>query len=146
MVCLSVFNKSFLYMQNSTRRWYLIVNLWIWVSDIAHCVIKQWIYWSLCVHFWISCLNFFYIDDISHNRIATQSHTNNNNYASRAVDGNQATCMQTYAIGVGNSNLHKSVWWKVDLGRDYSIYSINIQFRNYDGYGLWDFFYHLYTW
>lgn len=47
-----------------------------------------------------------------------------------------ATCMQTDTIGVG-SNFHvKTVWWKVDLGAVYSIHSINIQFRNYNGYGL----------
>lgn len=77
-----------------------------------------------------------FIDDISHNKFATQSHTNTNNDASRAVDGITATCMQTSAIGVGTSFKYRTVWWKVDLGRVYSIYSINIQFRNYDGYGL----------
>lgn len=97
---------------------------------------NNYYFWSFCVHFRMSCLNFFFIDDISHNRIATQSHTYNNNAASRAVDGNPATCMQTDVIGVGTSFRYNTVWWKVDLGGVYSIHSINIQFRNYDGYGL----------
>lgn len=79
---------------------------------------------------------FLSTDDISHNKIATQSHTYNNIDASRAVDRNTATCMQTKEIGVGTSFFHKKVWWKVDLDGVYSIYSINIQFKNYDGYGL----------
>uniref|UniRef100_A0A8W8NS93 EGF-like domain-containing protein n=1 Tax=Magallana gigas TaxID=29159 RepID=A0A8W8NS93_MAGGI len=43
--------------------------------------------------------------------------------------------MQTVGIGVGTGFPVKTVWWKVDLGEVYSIYSINIQFRNFDGYG-----------
>lgn len=88
-----------------------------------------------CVHFRISFLNILWIDDISYNKIATQSHTNNNNDASKAVDGNTATCMQTKAIG--SNSPEKTVWWKVDLGGIYSIYSISILFKNYDGYGLY---------
>lgn len=94
------------------------------------------LYWSFYVHFRISFLNYLSIDVISHNKIATQSTTYNNNDASRAVDGNTATCMQTNSIGVGTNFHVKTVWWKVDLGGLYSIYSINIQFKNYDGYGL----------
>lgn len=30
----------------------------------------------------------------------------------------------------------RTVWWKVDLGRVYNIYSINILFKNYDGSGM----------
>lgn len=77
-----------------------------------------------------------FIDDISHNKFATQSHTNYNNDASRAVDGNTATCMQTNAIGVGTSFRYRTVWWRVDLGEVHNIYSIKIQFKNYNGYGL----------
>lgn len=87
----------------------------------------------------LDCLIFLFKDDISENKIATQSHTYNNNDASRAVDGNIATCMQTDTIGVGNNFPYKTVWWKVDLGAVYSIYSINIKFRNYDGYGMYFF-------
>lgn len=88
---------------------------------------------------------FSFIDDISQNKIATQSHTNYNNDASRAVDGNTATCMQTDVIGVGTSFKHRTVWWKVYLGGVYSIYSINIQFKNYDGHGLCFFLPFIYT-
>lgn len=87
-----------------------------------------------CILFAAGLYLTYAFDDISHNRIATQSHTYNNNAASRAVDGNPATCMQTDVIGVGTSFRYNTVWWKVDLGGVYSIHSINIQFRNYDGY------------
>lgn len=60
--------------------------------------------------------------------------------ASRAVDGNTGTCMQSKAIGRNSPDT--TVWWKVDLGEVYNIYCINIQFRNYDGYGLC--FYNIY--
>lgn len=75
-------------------------------------------------------------DIISHNKVATQSST----YvipgmrfdANTAVDGNLATCMRTRPIG---TNAPDSImWWKVDLGRVYNIYSINIMFKSYDGY------------
>lgn len=84
----------------------------------------------------LAYLIFLFTDDISHNKIATQSHTYNNNDASRAVDGNTATCMQTKEIGVGTSFRYRTVWWKVDLGEVQNIYSINVQFKNYNGYGL----------
>uniref|UniRef100_A0A8W8NIG6 Multiple epidermal growth factor-like domains 10 n=1 Tax=Magallana gigas TaxID=29159 RepID=A0A8W8NIG6_MAGGI len=74
--------------------------------------------------------------DISHNKIATQSHTYNDLFykhgASNAIDRNAATCTRTYPIG-GNTPV-ETVWWKVDLGGVSSIYSINIQFKSYDGY------------
>lgn len=53
--------------------------------------------------------------------------------AGNAVDRNFSTCMRTEAIG-GNSP-YNTVWWKVDLGGVYNIYSVNILFKNYDGYG-----------
>lgn len=53
--------------------------------------------------------------------------------AGNAVDRNISTCMRTEAIG-GNSP-YNTVWWKVDLGGVYNIYSVNILFKNYDGYG-----------
>lgn len=55
--------------------------------------------------------------------------------ANNAVDRNTTTCTRTAEIGIYNP--HNTVWWKVDLGRVYSIYSINILFKNYDGYGMW---------
>lgn len=55
-------------------------------------------------------------------------------YASYAVDRNSATCMRTYEIGPNSPD--KTTWWKVDLGEVYSIYSIDIMFKNYDGFGM----------
>ncbi|XP_078328157.1 uncharacterized protein LOC144623568 [Crassostrea virginica] len=57
--------------------------------------------------------------------------------ASYAVDRNITTCMRTKPIGVNSPE--KTVWWKVDLGGVYNIYSVNILFRNYteyDGFGM----------
>lgn len=53
--------------------------------------------------------------------------------ADNAVDRNTLTCMRTSDIGIRSAE--KTMWWKVDLGDLYSIYSINIIFRNYDGLG-----------
>lgn len=33
---------------------------------------------------------------------------------------------------IGSNSPDKTVWWKVDLGQNYSIYSINILFKDYD--------------
>lgn len=52
------------------------------------------------------------------------------------MDGNSATCTRTNPIGV--RDIGKTVWWKVDLGKVSSIYSINIQFQSYDGYGMYN--------
>lgn len=43
------------------------------------------------------------------------------------------TCMKTLPIGLYSPD--KTVWWKVDLGRVFSIHSVNIMFKNYIGYG-----------
>lgn len=51
------------------------------------------------------------------------------------MDGNIATCTKTKPIGV--NDLIKTVWWKVDLGEVSSIYSIDIQFKSYDGFGMY---------
>lgn len=69
-------------------------------------------------------------------KTATQSHNyvGTGSDASNAVDGNIATCMKSN--GIGTNDPDKTVWWKVDLGRLYSFNSINIQFKNYDGYGV----------
>nr|XP_034319983.1 multiple epidermal growth factor-like domains protein 10 [Crassostrea gigas] len=76
----------------------------------------------------------FSYDNISLKKMATQSHTYSNllDDAKYGVDGNSATCMKTYDIGV--NSLIAAVWWKVDLRRVYRIHSINILFKNYDGY------------
>ena len=78
-------------------------------------------------------------DDLSHNKNASQSHTaSGTGYgAENAVDGNTATCMRTEQIGPNSPD--KTVWWKVDLGGVYNIYSVNILFKNYDGYGMFHF-------
>lgn len=75
-------------------------------------------------------------DNISVNKIATQSHTYGGkiNGASNAVDGNTSTCMK--ADTIGRTSIEKTVWWKVDLGRLYNIYRINIMFKNYVQYGM----------
>lgn len=81
-------------------------------------------------------------DYISYNKFATQSHTllGSGYDASNAVDGNTETCMRTRDIGYNSPE--KTVWWKVDLGRVYNIYSINILFKNYNTYG--EFYYDMY--
>ena len=82
-----------------------------------------------------------FADDLSVNKVATQSTTvpppNNDpsKYAAgKAVDRDITTCMRTQPIGP--TSPYKTVWWKVDLGGVYNIYSVNILFKNYDGYGI----------
>lgn len=53
--------------------------------------------------------------------------------AGNALDRNSLTCMRT--VDIGTRSPHKTMWWKVDLGGVYSIYSVNILFKNYDGLG-----------
>ena len=52
-----------------------------------------------------------------------------------AVDREIETCMRTLAIG--STSPEQTTWWKVDLGGVYSIYSVNILFKNYPGYGMY---------
>lgn len=102
-----------------------------------HTVLSNFKFNDIFIYFIeLAFLIFLFTDDISHNKIASQSHTYNDNDASKAVDGNTATCMQSNAIGVGTSFSYRTVWWKVDLGEVHNIFSINIQFRNYNSYGL----------
>lgn len=77
------------------------------------------------------------LDDLSYKKGATHSHTwEGKDYDARnAVDGNPATCMRT--LEIGTSSPDKAVWWKLDLGGVYNIYSVNIVFRHYDGYGVY---------
>lgn len=72
-------------------------------------------------------------DDMSYNKVATQSRTypGMGYDASNAVDRNTATCMRTDAIGINSPD--KKVWWKVDLGGVHTIYRINIVFKTYNG-------------
>ena len=59
--------------------------------------------------------------------------------AENAVDRNTTTCMRTDIVG--GTGPYKTVWWKVNLGGVYNIYSINILFKNYYGYGILPFRY-----
>ena len=85
--------------------------------------------------------NSFFKDDLSYKKNTSQSHTfpesgsGPGNGAENAVDRNTATCMRTSQIGPNSP--YKTVWWKVDLGGVYNIYSVNILFKNYDGLGMY---------
>lgn len=74
-------------------------------------------------------------DDLSHKRVVTQSRTFIGAHydAANAVDGNIMTCTRAGEIGITASD--KTMWWKVDLGGLRNVYSINILFKNYNGYG-----------
>ncbi|XP_078330668.1 uncharacterized protein LOC144624644 [Crassostrea virginica] len=83
-------------------------------------------------------MSFILTDDLSKNKVASQSTT----YAAtssdafkyvagNAVDRDLTTCMRAEPIGE-NSDYYQ-VWWKVDLGAVYNIYSVNILFKNYEG-------------
>ena len=78
-------------------------------------------------------------DDLSKGRVATQSTSymsmNSDLYkADNAVDRDTTTCMRTEVIG--RTSQYQIVWWRVDLGDVYNIYSVNILFKNYEGYGI----------
>lgn len=77
-------------------------------------------------------------DDLSNNKFATQSPiypgSPTRHGAHNAVDRNTLTCMRTEQMG--RNSPYKIMWWKVDLGGLYNIYSINILFQNYDGEGM----------
>nr|XP_022311632.1 receptor-type tyrosine-protein phosphatase epsilon-like [Crassostrea virginica] len=74
-------------------------------------------------------------DDLSKNKEATQSTTAPSPIdayrAGNAVDRDITTCMRTDAIGTSSD---KTVWWRVDLGGVYNIYSVNILFKYYDSF------------
>lgn len=76
------------------------------------------------------------VDDLSYNKTSTQSSTMEGIFyeAKNAVDGLVETCMRTHPMGFNSPYI--SVWWKVDLGGIYNIFSISILFKNYDGYGI----------
>lgn len=85
------------------------------------------------------CLKFpSFIDDLSLNKVADQSSTADGilYYASNAVDRNIHTCMRTRDVGQSTESAKDYMWWKVDLGGVYNIYSIHIIFKNYTGYGM----------
>uniref|UniRef100_A0A8W8NWT5 Scavenger receptor class F member 2 n=2 Tax=Magallana gigas TaxID=29159 RepID=A0A8W8NWT5_MAGGI len=91
-------------------------------------------YFYPCLLYVAGLLVAFAYDDISYKRVASQSHTiiGLGNEASNAVDRKTSTCMRT--LPIGRNNPQKTVWWKVDLGGVYNIQSINMLFKNYDGY------------
>ena len=87
-------------------------------------------------------LVYIHTDDLSKDKITTQSTTfppdqnDPNRYvAGNAVDRDKTTCMRTEDIGTTGS--YRTVWWRVDLGGVYSIYSVNILFKNYNGHGMY---------
>lgn len=86
------------------------------------------------------------VDDLSDKKNASQSHTQpgESYHAKYAVDRNQTTCMRT--INIGGNSKYNTVWWKVDLGHNYNIYSIAILFKTYDGYGMYLVFFFAYIW
>lgn len=79
---------------------------------------------------------YFCTDDLSFQKDASQSSSWYESLynASYAVDRNTTTWTRMYDIG--KNSPHKTVWWKVDLGGVYSMYSVNILFKNYVGYGM----------
>lgn len=86
---------------------------------------------------------FFLTDDLLFQAVASQSpifpaasaHYLYN--ASNAIDRNTSTCMRTDEIGTNSPQ--KNMWWKVDLGTAYGIYSIDILFKNYKDEGKYLF-------
>lgn len=50
------------------------------------------------------------------------------------IDRNIIMCLRVDDIG--GVSLYKIVWWKVDFGGVYLIYSISILFKNYDVYNF----------
>lgn len=75
---------------------------------------------------------------MSYKKYAAQSNTavGSAYRASNAVDRNIATCMRTDPIGINSPD--KKVWWQVDLGGVYTIYSVNILFKSYAGSGMFE--------
>nr|XP_022312350.1 multiple epidermal growth factor-like domains protein 6 isoform X2 [Crassostrea virginica] len=77
------------------------------------------------------------VDDLSFKKNATQSTVQVSKdkdlyKADNALDKDITTCMRTEPIGTNSPD--KTVWWKVDLGGVHNIHSVNILFKNYDGY------------
>lgn len=81
---------------------------------------------------------YMFTDDLSYNKNASQSRTYlglSKFSASLAVDRNTSSCMRTSEIGLHSTS--QTMWWKVDLGRVYSIHSVIIIFKTYEGYGMY---------
>lgn len=101
----------------------------------------QNIFWYIKRSYFVKIkqLAHFCTDDLSFKAVASQSTTHEGSIilyaASNAVDRDTDTCMRTDKIGITAPG--KTVWWKVDLGGTFNIYSINILFKNYDNYGMY---------
>lgn len=54
---------------------------------------------------------------------------------SNVFDRNRVMCMRIEIIGC--NLLDKIMWWKVDFGGVYNIFSIYILFKNYSSYGMY---------
>lgn len=84
-------------------------------------------------------LHFTVSDDLSFEKIASQPHSywGSFYYANNAIDRNTTTCARTQ--GIGYSSPFKTVWWKVDLGREHNLYNMGILFKSYDGFGMYTY-------
>ena len=95
---------------------------------------------SDCFHSLLKPKNDFFIssDDISYQHYAAQYPLFGGHAefykATNALDRNISTCTRNEGIGLNSQ--HKSVMWRVDFGRMYNIYSVNILFKHYEGYGI----------
>ncbi|XP_034321052.2 uncharacterized protein [Magallana gigas] len=92
-----------------------------------------------CNSYLIFCVlsSVFTYDDLSYNKTASQSTRvawpfSDVSNAKNAVDRNALSCTKAQYIGLNSPD--KTLWWKVDLGGMYNIYSVNIIFKNYKGY------------
>ncbi|XP_052693434.1 multiple epidermal growth factor-like domains protein 10 [Crassostrea angulata] len=92
-----------------------------------------------CNSYLIFCVLYsvFTYDDLSYNKTASQSRRvawpfSDVSNAKNAVDRNALSCTKAQYIGLNSPD--KTLWWKVDLGGVYNIYSVNIIFKNYKGY------------
>lgn len=115
---------------------FLILYLISVFSDFPKtCVYKYDVITLKMISHFFCFTNDLFTDDLSNDKVATQlpNFPYHMYAASLAVDRDATTCMRTDSIGP--NSLYKTVLWKVDLGGVYSIYSINILFINYDGFG-----------
>lgn len=91
-----------------------------------------------CIILLIGVKCIFAYDDLSYGKEATHWRIYNSwsdgYLASNAIDRNTSTCTRTYEIGKGG--FLKTTWWKVDLGKVKSIYSVQIDFKKYEGYEM----------
>lgn len=75
-----------------------------------------------------------FLDDLSKGQYTEQSKTRpcvptSDCAANNAVDRNVGSCVRTEAFGINSQD--KTMWWFVNLGNIYSIYSVRILFKDY---------------